>query len=388
LTHPRTNPFTGIPRLVLSVVLSLVLLASVLMADVRKLVVDKNTPEGQFLELVALEGSSAKKLGLLEQFLVLFPNADPKVMAWVCGELQDRYRRGGKLAEAIAVGEKLLALEPDNIDIARLNWSLAETKGDAELVKKWTTETAKIADRIVKMPLPSEPEDKKAAEEHLLFARQFVVNTDYDDYTKAIATKDPAGRIAALEEFVKKSPQNPYLDQIEIAEFLAFKESGDVEKTLAAAERILAHNEGYENALLYIAEVNSRRKTAPARTLALASKFVQRMAVAVKPDGMTDQEWTHYKTHNLALAHYMIAAIHFENEQWAAADQALRAALPLIGEEQFRATVLNQLGWANYRLRSPIDAIRFYSLCAAIPGPLQEQASKTIASIKREYALP
>jgi tetratricopeptide (TPR) repeat protein len=302
--------------------------------------------------------------------------------------LQDRYRRGNKLAEAIAVGEKLLELEPDNIDIARLNLRLSETKGDDELVKKWTAETSKIAYRLVTLPLPSDQENKNSAEERLLLAKQLVAKTEYDDYMKAVGTKDPAERVAALEEFVKKTPQNAYMEQIEIAEFLAYRDTGDVDKTLAAAEKILTHNEDYENALLFVAEINARRKTNPTRTIALFGKFIQRMAVAVKPDSMTDEEWTRTKTHNLALAQYSIATIHFESERWGPADQALRASLAYIGDPQFRATIFNQLGWANYRLHNPLDAIKFYGQCAAIPGPLQEQASKSILSIKREYGLP
>lgn len=388
MTYPVAHALNTISRFVLGVALSLLLMATALTANVRKLVIDRNTPEGQYLELVTLEGSAAKKLTLLEQFPALFPHADPKVMAWVYSELQDRYRRASNLARAIAEGEKLIELEPDNIDVARLNLRLAETKGDAELVARWTAETEKIARRLVSTALPSDPDGKGAAEDRLALARQLVAKTDYDDYMKAVATTDPLERITALEEFMKKSPQNPYIDQIEIAEFLAFRETGDVDKTLAAAERILAHNEDYENALLFVAEINSRRKTNPARTLTLAAKFIQRMAVAVKPESMTDEEWNRTKTHNLGLAHYMIASIHFENERWPAADQALRATLPYVGDQQFRATVLNQLGWTNYRLRNPIDAIKFYGQCAGIPGPLQDQASKSIVSIKQEYGLP
>jgi tetratricopeptide (TPR) repeat protein len=358
------------------------------MADTKKLQIDKNSPEGQYFELISLESDASKKIGLLEQFLVLFPTSAPTLAAWVYGELQDRYRRAGQLDKAIAAGEKILALEPDNLETARLNWRMAETKGDAALVKKWSAATATIAERVVKSSLPSDPEEMKAAEDRLAYARQFVVNTEHDDYKKAIETKDPAQRIAALEEFLKKSPQNPYLDQIEIAEFLAYKEIGDLEKTLSLGEKILAHNDTYENALLMIAEINFRRQKDPKRTLALATKFVERMAVATKPEGIADQDWTRTKTQNLALAHFIIGSIRIQNGEFAAADRALRAALPFVAEEQFRATVLNQLGWVNYHLENALEAIKYYRQCAAIRSPFQDQASKAILTIKSEYSIP
>jgi tetratricopeptide (TPR) repeat protein len=365
-----------------------IMLASSAGAEVHKLVVDKNSPEGQFLDLVTLESDAAKKIALLEQFLNMFPRVDPNVTAWVYGELQERYRRAGAIDKALAAGERILAIEPDNVEVARANWRLAETKKDEALVKHWAEETAKIAERVVKAPLPSDPEALKAAEDRALYARQFIVNTDYEDFTSALKTQDAAQRIAALKAFSEKSPQNPYQEQIEIATFLAWKELGDVDNTLAAAERVLARNENREDAMIFVAEINFRRKKDPQRTVSLASKFIERMATAAKPDGMSDEDWTRSKNRNLALAHYFIGGIRAQSNQWAAVDKEYRAALPFVADEQFRATLLYQLGYANYQLHNALDAIKFYKLCAAIPSAMQDQASKNVLAVKAEYNVP
>jgi len=340
------------------------------------------------MDLVNLESDSAKKLVLLEQFLTLFPKSDPGITVWIYSELQDRYRRAGAPDKALAAGERALEIEPDNIEIARANWRIAETKNDAVLVKKWSTLTSAIAERIVKAPLPADPETLKSAQAVVEFARQFVVNTTYDDYNKAVQIKDPAQRIAALREFVTKNPQNPYMNQIEIAEFLAYKEIGDVDKTLLAAEKILARDEDREDALLFVAEIGFRRKKDPKRTLALTNKFIARMAVATRPDGQSETDWLRSKRQNLMLAHYIVGSIYFQSQQWGAADKALREALALAGEDQLRSTLLYNLGWANYQMQNALEAIRFYRLCAAIPGPMQEQSAKNVLSVKSEYNLP
>ena len=210
---------------------------------------------------------------------------------------------------------------------------------------------------------------------------------DYADYTKAIGTEGPAERIAALEEFLQRVPQNPYLEQIEAAEFLAYKEMGDLDKTLAAAEKILSHNENREDALLFVLEVNFSRKKDTKRTLALAAKFIDRMSVAMPPEGVTAHDWAQAKSKNIARVHYIVGRIFFDSEQWPSADRALREALPLIGDDQLRAAVLYDLAWANYRMQKAVEAVRFYGLCAAIRSPLQEQASKSALSIKAEYHL-
>ena len=368
--------------------LSLLLFAPGVAGDAKKLQIEKNSPEGQFLELIALESDGAKKTALLEQFLIMFPKVDPSVTVWVYGELQDRYRRAGALDKAMTAGERILSFEPDNIEAARANWRIAEARKDPNLIQRWSTETAKIAERVVKAPLPTDPAAMKEAEERAAYARQFVVNTDYQDFTSAIQTENPEERINALEEFVKKSPQKPYMEQIEIAKFLAWKQIGNMDKTLAAAEAVLARNENREDALILVAEVNFRRKKDPQRTLALATKFIDRTAVASKPDGITEQDWARFKSQNLALAHFIIGSIHSQAGQWGAADKAFRAGLPLIADDQFRATVLYQLGWANYQMHNALEAIRFYRMCAAIPGPMQQQASQNVASVKSEYNVP
>ena len=363
------------------------LLAPHAAADVKKPRIGKDTPEGTFLELVSLEVSAPKKIALLEHFLVIFPACDPSVTVWVYGELQERYRRAGDLDKALAAGEKILVLDPNNIEIAEANKRLAEKKGDKNLVEKWSAEIEKIAARVVKSALPPDPEENKIAQERIEYARQIVANADYTEYNKAINTPAPAERIAALESFVKRVPQNPYLDQIEVAEFLSYKELGDLPKTLAAAEKILSHNENREDALLFIIEVNFNRKADPKRTLALAAKFLERMPTVERPEGVSERDWTQAKSKNLARVHYIIGRIYFEAEQWPSADRAMRAALPLIGDDQLRAAVLNDLAWANYRMQNALEAVRFYSLCAAIRSPLQEQAAKSVLAVKSEYHL-
>jgi tetratricopeptide (TPR) repeat protein len=371
-------------RLVLALAL---ILSPCVAGEVKKPRIGKDTPEGTFLELVSLEVSAAKKVALLEHFLTIFPACDPTVTVWVYGELQERYRRAGDLDKALAAGGKILVIDPNNIDIAETNKRLAEKKGDVELANKWTAEIEAIAARIVKLPLPTDPEEIKAAQERVDYARQFVMNSDYADFTKAIGTQGPSERIAALEAFLSRVPQNPYLEQIEAAEFLAYKEMGDMDKTLAAAEKILSHNEGREDALLFVVEVNFNRKKDPKRTLALAAKFIDGMTAAPAPEGVSEHDWAQAKTRNIARAHYIIGRIYFDSEQWPSADRALRGALPLIGDEQLRAAVLNDLAWANYRMQKALEALKFYGQCAAIRGPLQDQASKSALSIKAEYHL-
>jgi tetratricopeptide (TPR) repeat protein len=380
---------SSIPAIGIAVALALFLSAGA-WADVKKPRIGKDTPEGNFLELVALEIDAGKKIVLLEQFVTIFPQCDPAILVWVYADLQERYRKAGNLDKAVAAGEKALAVDPNNIEIARATWRIVEAKGDAALIKKWTEETANIAERIVNGPLPSgsDSESVEMAQQRIEFASQFVRKTEYQEFSKAIAIAIPAERIAALEAFVKQRPQNPYTEQIEVAEFVAYREMGDVDKTLAAAEKLLSHNYTRDDALLFVADVTFRRRKDPKKALELASKLIERSGVAEKPEGVSDQDWATAKKQNLARAHYIIGRIHFDAQRWPLADRSLRASLPFVGDDQTRAAVFYDLGWTNYQMQNAVDAVKYYGLCAGIAGPMQEQASKNVISIKAEYHLP
>jgi tetratricopeptide (TPR) repeat protein len=359
-----------------------------LWADVKKLQIDKNSPEGQYIELVALEFDAAKKLALLEHFLAMFPKANAGVTAWVYGELQDRYRKAGALDKAMAAGEKALAFDPDNLEAARVNWRIAESKQDPELTKKWMAETARIAERMVKTSMPADPDVLQTAQEVVAFTRQTAINADYEDYNRVLQIKDAAQKIAAAEALSKKSPRSPYLNQLELVVFQAWKDLGDVDKAVAVAEKILTHDEDRDDVVLFVAEVNFRRRKDTQRTVALANKFIAHAPAAVKPADQSEADWNRARNQNLMMANYIVGGTYFQAQQWAAADKPLRAALAMVQDEQFRARLLYDLGWANYQMRNAIEAIRLYRLCAAIPGPMQADAQKNVLYIKSEYGLP
>jgi len=169
--------------------------------------------------------------------------------------------------------------------------------------------------------------------------------------------------------------------------FLTYREQGDTAKALAAAEKLVAHNDTREDAMLMVAESYFKAAKDPNRVLSLSRKAVERLNSAEKPDGVTASVWERTKTAELTQAYYMIGSVNFQAEKWEAADQAFRAALPNLTDPRFRAEVLNSLGWANYKLKNVPDAIKFYIDCTNIPGPFQQAAAKTLNTITAEYKI-
>ena len=209
-----------------------------------------------------------------------------------------------------------------------------------------------------------------------------------DAYKEAVTAKNPADRHqVAGSSFsrITRKPSTP--DDIEIVVFLAYREQGDAAKALAAAEKLVAHNDTREDAMLLVAESYFKSGKDPNAVVSLSKKAIDRLNKAEKPEGISDADWARNKTTELTQANYMIGSVNFQAEKWEAADQAFRAALPNLTDPRFRAEVLNSLGWANYKLKNVADAIKFYIDCTNIPGPFQLAAAKTLNTITAEYRI-
>ncbi|MCU1338537.1 MAG: hypothetical protein JWO19_4118 [Bryobacterales bacterium] len=340
---------------------------------------DPNTPEGRLWQKVQSESDLSKRLALLELYPELFPSSPSLEYVW--SELQARYHQAGNFNKALAAGANVLISNSSNLEAACLNWRIAADMKDPALTAIWMAQAGNVAERALKTP---DPDLSKATLECGASARQA---NEFEAYKAAVTAKNPADRIKLLEEFLKNHPQTQHAGDIEITLFLTYREQGDSVKALAAAEKVVAHNDTREDAMLMVAEAYFKSGKDPNRVLSLSKKAIDRLNTAEKPDGVSAGDWARFKTAELTQANFMIGSVSFQTEKWDAADQAFRAALPTLTDPRFRAEALSSLGWANYKLKNVSDSIKFYMECTSIPGPLQQTAAKTLNSITAEYRI-
>ena len=341
--------------------------------------IDLNTPEGRYLDRVQAEGDVPKKIILLEFFPEVFPTS-PAVQ-YVYSELQARYQQGGKLDRALAAGTIVLNLNPNNLEAACLNWRIAADMRDTALTAAWVKKTGNVAEKVLKTP---DPDMSQATRDCGVSAREA---NRAEAYNQAVTAKNPADRVKLLEQFLKDHPDTKHADDIEVMMFLAYREQGDAAKALAWAEKVVAHNETREDAMLLVAESYFKAGKDPNAVASLSKKAIDHLNKAEKPEGISDADWARNKTTEQTQAYFMIGSVNFQAEKWEAADQAFRAALPNLTDPRFRAEALNSLGWANYKLKNMQDALKFYVECTNIPGPYQLAASKTLNTITAEFRI-
>lgn len=348
----------------------------------KKLLVKPDTPEGNFLTLISLETDYDKRLVLIRQFTIMFPKSES--IGWAYSQLQEASIKDGHWDQAIQAGDKLLELDPDDLEAARYNLQAARSKDDKALIKKYTEMNEAIAQRVVTAPvITDDPEEAATQKKREELAAGLLAQREYALYDQALNAADPHKKIALLDQVLQLNPQTRYLNDVLLSYFLAYKQLNDAGKTLAAAEKVMQRDQSHEDVMLFIADYYFRRKEEPRKVLEYCEKIITLMNSKKKPRALSDTEWTHQKALYSGLAHYIAGSVQVDDEQYDSADRSLRLALPLLQDnETYVPAVLSSLGWANYQLARYSEAVRFYKQCLPYGGAYKEQAEKNLAAIK------
>jgi tetratricopeptide (TPR) repeat protein len=362
------------------------LLAIPLFAGInKKLVVKPDTPDGNFLDLIGLETDFDKRVALIEQFTVMFPRSES--IGWAYSQLQEANFKDGKLDKALEAGDKLLELDPEDLDAAGVNKQVATAKRDTALIKKYSDLSEKIARRLANAPVSiDDPEDEAARKKRIEIAGNLLVRREYALYDEALSSGDPRKQVSLLDELIKLNPRTRYLKDSLLMYYLAYRQLGDTVNALSAAERLLQIDSSHEDVLLFVADYHFRRKQDARKVLEYCERIVAVMNSKKRPATLSDAEWSYQKALYSGTAHYMAGTVYMNENQHQAADRSLRLALPNVrGNPALLPAVLTSLGWSNYQMGRYSEAVGFYKQCLSFGGIYKEQAEKNLAAIKAEH---
>jgi tetratricopeptide (TPR) repeat protein len=345
-----------------------------------------DSPEGTFLELINLQSDGARKLALIEQFTQRFPR-HPAV-SWAYEQLQLAAMQASQWDKALAFGERLAQLNPDDIEVAQLNIKAAESKGDRTTVKLWTDYLSRVVQRILESPPPKDPELLEEWKKRIAFATQLSAQDEYALYKKALDSSDPRERIKVLDDLLKHNSDTTYLPQALVIYLNAYRALGDSNNAMRIAEKIVKSDPGNEDALLTVAEGYLRRGSPFDKALAYSTRLIELMATKKKPGVVRQEDWDKKRAYYTGTAHWIMGNVYITQNRFALADSALRAALPLLSQNHpSSASILFYLGWSNYKLEHYTEAVHFFKQCMAIPGQFQELAIKNLSVIHNEQGI-
>jgi len=357
--------------------LCVLLLAAVLaVAQRAKPVFDPETKEGLLIQHIQQERDRTEKLHYLEQFAVQFPTHP--AIAWVYDQLQPVYLEVKEYDQAMRLGGLLLALEPGNLEAAKIALRAAEAKRDPQILQRWAERSWDAAAKR-----PQDPE-----------AKQLQTYAEFCLHAAAIANPDPKARITLLQSLDRRNPRSAFAASLPGDLYAAYVQIGDNDRAMEIADRALRNDPNNVDMLIGVAQHHFRREDSRDKVLQYTTQLVRVLETKPRPEHVKEEEWAVRKAQMLGMANYMGGVSASLLNQHGKADTMLRAALPYLKDNQtMLAPALYLLGLANYRLAESgvrgraVDALRFTRQCAAIRSSYQEQALKNIEAIKSEYNL-
>jgi hypothetical protein len=284
---------------------------------------------------------------------------------------------------------------PNDLDDAYQQLKDAQSAKDADAVKKWAIETAKLAKAEATGPKLEGYSDEDWPK-RVDYAKQVGTLSEYAVATAAAQPGlDPAKVVELGDALLTMNPKSTYLGVASNAYLTALGKVGGADKQIEGATKIVNGSPNEEEALTVLAD-NLMAKNRPDQAYTYAIRLVTVMRSKAKPEGVSDEDWSRRKSALLSRGYYTAGVTGCMRQVWKDCDTNLRAALPMIGGQPALAgPAYFYLGVANYQLskittdRTKLqEAVKFSQQSAAIAGPMQAQAQKNVTGMQNELKAP
>jgi tetratricopeptide (TPR) repeat protein len=363
------------------------------LAQRKQYTIDASTPEGRILQMAGQEEDVAKKTTLLEDFVARYPQHEG--FSFACDQLVPIYVKAGQLDKALALADKAIAADPEDLDTAIVSLKGLEANKDPDNVKKWSAITSGIARKTINGQKPADA-DADEWKQKVDYAKQVDTYCEYALYAAALASQNPVKTGELVEALEQRNPQSQYLGQSYGPYFRALVQSKNTDKAVAVAEKLMAANQADEDMTLMVADYNFNKQQQPDKVIAAAARTVEILNTKAAPAGVDGAAWDKAKNTKIGVAHWYEGMTYANQSKFAQADTELRASLPLIeGNEILKGGALFTLGLANFKMGDTAkpdtkriqDALRFSQQSAAIKSPWQPMAAKNVAAIRGKYRM-
>jgi len=256
----------------------------------------------------------------------------------------------------------------------------AEAQKDVALVKKLAAETSAAARAIVAEPKPDNDEAVELWKQHVAYARDVDVYSEYALFALAVQSK-PETLLDLLDTLEQQNPKSKYLNDAWGSYMVAMHKTGAAAKIPEVAAKAITNFPDNADLLVVLAD-NAIAKQQNDRAAGYAERLVTVLNRGNKPGYSAA----------LGRGYWISGVVHAGKNQYFEANKDLRAALPLIkGNDAMAATAFFHLGVVNYQLgrmtankAQVVEAAKFSDQAAAIAGPLQQQAYRNAQVMRNE----
>jgi len=353
-----------------------VLLPSLLHAQVDKILIPAGTPEDQALQAISNEQDGAKKLAMYTDFLQKF-SSNPAAVAYGNWQISLYYQSEGDLQKALDYGDKALAGSPRNLDILVSQAGIAQQMKNYGKVMEYAARGGEVYNSIGKATgteganQGSADADKAAAKNSYEYLEVTALN--------AIANEnDGKARMNCIERFTPAFPDSRFADQVASYAMVALSDLKDMARLVAYGEKSLATNPNSVPTLLLLANAYAEdMKPGSAVKAAMYAQKVIDLSKADAPDADRSRKLSGGTAHS-TLGYALV-----RQEKNAAAIPELKAACNLlkVEDEQSYALALYRLGFAYAKLSKVAEAREVLTEALKIAGPVQAPAQDLLKRV-------
>ncbi|PYU07601.1 MAG: hypothetical protein DMG33_04400 [Acidobacteria bacterium] len=202
---------------------------------------------------------------------------------------------------------------------------------------------------------------------------------------------DTAKKLQLGEAFAAKYPQSRYLSNVYSTMVVSYSVTGQGQKVTETGEKALAINPNDVNVLAIMSQVMSRMREADpksstgAQILDRAEQYARRavdvMTTMAKPEGSTEESFATAKGQVLAMSHSALGLVDVKRGKLADAISELDQSVKVDPEPDPVNMFL--LGYANEKASHFDDAVKAFSKCAEILGPMQANCKQGVEEAKK-----
>jgi tetratricopeptide (TPR) repeat protein len=207
---------------------------------------------------------------------------------------------------------------------------------------------------------------------------------EYNAYVGAVQQTDPKAKISGVEAFLTQYPNSVMKEDALELLMGAYQQTGDVPKTLDAAQRLLQANPNNYRALAlltYMKRQAAEAGTTPQQNLADAAQYggkgLDALKVATKPDGMSDADFDKLKKQLGSIFNGAVGINALQSKNYPQAQQSLRAAVeadPTDLRNVYPLALADLTGTPPNSVEGLFFIARAAALAAGSPGQAQIEA--------------
>ena len=350
----------------------------------KRVSVAAGTPEDKDLAEIYAATDGPDKVALLDKFMADFgSNGD---LALLDDQLYEQtYLAQKNYAKVYEYGEKVLALDPDDLPAAVNMVHAAEEQGDTAKLFASGEKAAAVLAHFKAEPAPADVSAQDWAntkEEGFKSSQGDISYVEYALANAAFKTADPAARATLCERYAAAFPDAPYTASIREQAAVAYQQAQNIPKMLETAQAILVSDPNNVAMLLLLSDYWSGAGKELDKAAADAQKAIDLLAQAKKPDNLTDAQWQQQVSVQKGLAYSALGQVLVTKTKNVPAVDAFQKASPLLKSDTVSyARNLYRLGFTLAKMQRTAEARTVLTEAVSLNTPWKAPAQETLDKI-------